>query len=166
MLPSVCFAAGRFTSTQSSWTGLDHRSRKWMSGQADALTATEDRGPCAEKTRYTTALRETPSPRRSPSLLDFYLSWMSPGFPRLFECISAMKKGSPGSYYAETSVSALTQTARPGEPNEHLSLYRIRRPQETHQLLHQDRRRGGGRTGPLGGATLDPARVGGGANPY
>src|SRR5436190_24184922 len=84
---------------------------------------------------------------------------------RLFECISAMKKGSPGSYYAETSDEALTQKAVPGEPNERLSLYRIRRPQETYQLLHQDRRGSGGRTGPLGCATFDAARVGCGANP-
>src|SRR5205814_9703977 len=83
----------------------------------------------------------------------------------LFECISAMKKGPPGSYYAETSDEALTQKAVPGEPNERLSLYRIRRPQETYQLLHQDRRGSGGRTGPLGCATFDAARVGCGANP-
>ena len=84
MLPSVCFAAGRFTSTQSSWTALYDCSRKWMSGQADALTATKDRGRFAEKTRPTTTLRETPSAGRTPSLLDFYLSWMSPGFPDSF----------------------------------------------------------------------------------
>src|SRR5437667_10298760 len=78
----------------------------------------------------------------------------------LFECISAMKKGSPGSYDAETSVEALTQTATPGEPNEHLSLYRIRRPQETHQLLHQDRRWHGGRRGQIAGATGSSAELG------
>jgi len=63
---------------------LSHCSRKWMSGQADALTATKDRGRFAEKTRPTTTLRETPSAGRTPSLLDFYLSWMSPGFPDSF----------------------------------------------------------------------------------
>jgi hypothetical protein len=35
----VCFEAGRFTQTQSSWTALCC-SRKWMSGPADALTPT------------------------------------------------------------------------------------------------------------------------------
>jgi hypothetical protein len=59
-------------------------SRKWMSGQADALTATKDRGRFAEETRPTATLRETPSAGRTPSLLDFYLSWMSPGFPDSF----------------------------------------------------------------------------------
>src|SRR5258708_5731078 len=57
---------------------------------------------------------------------------------RLFECISVMKKGSPRRYYAETSDEALAQKAHTGEPNEHHSLYRIRRTQETHQLLRQD----------------------------
>ena len=85
MLPSVCFAAGRVTSTQSSWTVLDHCSRKWMSGQADALTATKDRRRCAEKTYNLTTLRETPSPGRTPSLLDFYLSWMSLYFSFILE---------------------------------------------------------------------------------
>jgi hypothetical protein len=32
--PIVCFEAGWFTLTQSSWTRLRHRSRKWMSGHA------------------------------------------------------------------------------------------------------------------------------------
>jgi hypothetical protein len=79
MLPSVCFEAGRFTLTQSSWTAPRDCSRKWMSGQAAALAAPKDRGPFAQ-TNPSTALRESLSAERPPSLLDFYLSWMSPGF--------------------------------------------------------------------------------------
>ncbi len=84
MLPSVCFQAGRFTPTQSSWTVQNHCSRKWMSGQADALTVAKDRGRFARNTCSTTTLRESLSAGRTPSLLDFYLSWMSPNFFHLF----------------------------------------------------------------------------------
>ncbi len=86
MLPSVCLEAGRFTPTQSSWTVQNHCSRKWMSGQADALTAAKDRRRYAEKTTSTTTLRENPSPGRSPSFLDLYLSWMSLYFPSGRSC--------------------------------------------------------------------------------
>jgi hypothetical protein len=53
--------------------------RKWMSGQAAALTATQDRTPLTA----TLPLREPtlPSVRRPPSPLDVYLSWMSLHFP-------------------------------------------------------------------------------------
>jgi hypothetical protein len=78
MLPPGCFEAGRFTLTQSSRTVLRYCSRKWMSGQAKALVAPriEDSSPI----QTTVPLREpiAPSERRPPSLLDFYLSWMSP----------------------------------------------------------------------------------------
>src|SRR5205085_11526505 len=94
MLPSVCFEAGRFTSAQSSWTVHNHCSRKWMSGQADALTATKDRGRFAEKTYSPTTLRENPSPGRPPSLLDFYLSWMSLDFSTLIFQVSEKSQGS------------------------------------------------------------------------
>ena len=104
MLPSVCFAAGRCTSTQSSWTALDDCSRKWMSGQADALTAAQDRRRCAEKTRPTTTLRENPSPGRPPSLLDFYLSWMSP------ICHPICPFATPRAMNAATATRAATKT--------------------------------------------------------
>src|SRR6185437_1981446 len=59
---------------------------------------------------------------------------------RLFECISVKrKKGSPKGYYAETGEEAPAQKPQTGEPNERYSLYRIRRTQETHQLLQQGR---------------------------
>ena len=76
MLPPVCFQTGRFTLTQSSWTVLRRRSRKWMSGQAAALAARTDRSP------FTTirALRKLPSAGGPPSPLDLYLSWISPVF--------------------------------------------------------------------------------------
>ena len=78
MRPPGCFETGRFALTQSSWTLLQHRSRKWMSDQAFALVLP------ADPRRFTinTALREFPSAGRPPSPLDFYLSWMSP-FHRL-----------------------------------------------------------------------------------
>jgi hypothetical protein len=89
MLPSACFEAGRKTLTQSSWTAPPDCSRKWMSGQADALTVAKDRGRFAHPTPFPTALRESLSAGRPPSLLDFYLSWMSavflcPAFPQDF----------------------------------------------------------------------------------
>ena len=78
MLPSVCFEAGRFTLTQSSRTVLRCCSRKWMSGQAQALVA--PRIEDSSLIHTTVPLREsvTPRERRPPSPLDFYLSWMSP----------------------------------------------------------------------------------------
>src|SRR5260370_4925631 len=51
-----------------------------MSGQAAALTAPKDRGHFANQISFPTTLRESLSAERPPSLLDFYLSWMSPGF--------------------------------------------------------------------------------------
>jgi hypothetical protein len=78
MLPPGCFEAARFTLTQSSWTAARRCSRKWMSGQAEALVARRiDDSSLIQPT--TVPLRESTSPRerRTPSLLDFYLSWMS-----------------------------------------------------------------------------------------
>ena len=79
MLLTVCIEAGRQTLTHTSWTGLRFGSRKWMSGQAAALAARNDRWLLANLTA-SPSLREPtlPSDRRPPSPLDFYLSWMSP----------------------------------------------------------------------------------------
>jgi hypothetical protein len=79
MLLTVCIEAGRKTLTHTSWTELVHGSRKWMSGQAVAVAAHDDRWPFANLT-VPSPLREPtlPSARRPPSPLDFYLSWMSP----------------------------------------------------------------------------------------
>jgi hypothetical protein len=81
MLLTVCIEAGRSTLTHTSWTGLAPVSRKWMSGQAAALAATQDRTSFANLSA-TCPLRDLalPSVRRPPSPLDFYLSWMSPAF--------------------------------------------------------------------------------------
>lgn len=81
MLPPVCFQTGRFTQTQSSWTVLRYCSRKWMSGQATALAARNDR----QLVICHLALRN-PKCRGSASPLDSYLSWMSPGFVPGFCC--------------------------------------------------------------------------------
>jgi len=85
MLLTVCIETGRTTLTHTSWTGLAPGFRKWMSGQAVALAALNDRRPFANSTA-SSSLRgpAPPSSRRPPSPLDFYLSWMSPGsrFPR------------------------------------------------------------------------------------
>src|SRR6266581_1152476 len=80
MLAIVCIEAGRKTLTHTSWT--ETGSRKWMSGQAAALAATQDRGQFANL-NVASPLRDHPLPsgRRPPSPLDFYLSWMSPSFP-------------------------------------------------------------------------------------
>ena len=45
MLLTVCIEAGRKTLTHTSWTGPAPVSRKWMSGQAAALAALNDRCP-------------------------------------------------------------------------------------------------------------------------
>ena len=73
---TVCIEAGRSTLTHTSWT--QPGSRKWMSGQAAAVAATQNRRRFANKTRVS-MLREPilRSARRPPSPLDFYLSWMS-----------------------------------------------------------------------------------------
>src|SRR6266446_5791721 len=78
MLLTVCIEAGRRTLTHTSWTVLTHGSRKWMSGQAAALAATQDRAPFANlSASYPLRDLTLPSVRRPPSPLDFYLSWMS-----------------------------------------------------------------------------------------
>ena len=77
-----CFEAGRFTQTQSSWTA-SCRSRKWMSGhaEADALTqfATDLKKQVVQQlVEPTTALQETlPSAGEVLFSLDKPLSWMS-----------------------------------------------------------------------------------------
>ncbi len=86
MLLTVCFGVGRFTLTQSSWTALPRRSRKWMSGHAAlALVAPSDRGQFGTA-MTTTAIRESfpLSAGESPFPLDIYLSWMSPVFSQFF----------------------------------------------------------------------------------
>jgi hypothetical protein len=81
--PTVCFKVGRFTITQSSWTTPQQRcSRKWMSGHAAAaLVLLRDRGQFATLTIRRLGEPIPPSQGESPFPLDFYLSWMSPGFP-------------------------------------------------------------------------------------
>src|ERR1035437_6950448 len=60
---------------------------------------------------------------------------------RLFECIRARTmKGSPEGYNAETGLAEPAQEHQTGEPHERQPLYRIRRTQEKHQLLLEDRR--------------------------
>jgi hypothetical protein len=78
MLLTVCIEAGRKTLTHTSWTGLAPVSRKWMSGQAAALAALNDRWPFPNLTAAHLLRDSSPSSaRRPPSPLDFYLSWMS-----------------------------------------------------------------------------------------
>jgi len=82
MLLTVCFEAGRFTLTQSSWTVPRHCSRKWMSGQAAALVQPKNRPQFDVIATTASALRELIrlSAGGTPFPLDFYLSWMSPVF--------------------------------------------------------------------------------------
>jgi len=79
MLLTVCFEAGRFTLTQSSWTVLTHCSRKWMSGQAAALVQPSNRSQFDVIVTSASALRDSTrlSAGGTPFPLDFYLSWMS-----------------------------------------------------------------------------------------
>src|SRR5262249_33605808 len=80
MRPTVCFEAGRFTLTPSSWTSVPVCSRKWMSGHAAfALVVEQDRGQIATIISTAAALGKPFSLSRgkSPFSLDSYLSWMS-----------------------------------------------------------------------------------------
>ncbi len=72
---------------------------------------------------------------------EFRIGTETRGQFRLYECISEMKKGSPSGYDAETGERSAGSECSPGEPYEQPSLYRIRRSQENHQFLCQDRRR-------------------------
>src|SRR5580704_10533247 len=82
------------------------------------------------------------------------------GHFRLYECISEMKKGSRSGYDAETGEESAGSESSPGEPHDSLSLYRIRRTQENHQFLRQDRgRRDRGRR-PHARRTRGPAAMG------
>ena len=76
---TVCFEAGRFTLTQSSWTVPTRRcSRKWMSGHAGkALVLRSDRGRLKAKTIFSLGETTPPGQGKSPFPLDHYLSWMS-----------------------------------------------------------------------------------------
>src|ERR1700682_4160009 len=82
---------------------------------------------------------------------------------RLYECISEMKKGSPSGYDAETSEESAGSESSPGEPYECPSRYRIRRAQENHQFLCQDRRRRDRGRRQRAGATRGIAAMGLGA---
>src|SRR5947209_11784412 len=83
----------KHTSQDFRWTRLAPASRKWMSGQAAALAATQDRTPFVNLL-VPHPLRDLalPSVRRPPSPLDFYLSWMSPGFVPIFPPITSVSQ--------------------------------------------------------------------------
>jgi len=68
MLLTVCIEAGRKTLTHASWTGLEPVSRKWMSGQAAALAAHNDRRPFAKLNRPISASRAHSSKRQETSV--------------------------------------------------------------------------------------------------
>ena len=76
---TVCFEAGRFTLTQSSWTASARRcSCKWMSGHAGkALVLISDRGQPKARTFCSLGEPAPPGQRESPFPLDHYLSWMT-----------------------------------------------------------------------------------------
>jgi hypothetical protein len=81
MCPQVCFEAGRFTCTQSSWT-LSGCSRKRMSGPADAwaqsVTDPQTANRAANRNHYrASGASLPPSAGKSPFSLDKSLSWMS-----------------------------------------------------------------------------------------
>src|ERR1035438_4150231 len=80
----------------------------------------------------------------------------------LFECIRPeMRKGSPEGYNdAETGPLEPAQKAQTGEPHERTPLYRIRRPQEKHQLLRETGRWENRRRSQASGEGRDLAPVG------
>ncbi len=80
MLLTIRIEAGGSTLTHTSWTMLAPVSRQWMSGQAAALAGMQGRTPFVNLSPYPLRDLALPSVRRPPSPLDFYLSWLSPGF--------------------------------------------------------------------------------------
>jgi len=79
MRPCVCFEAGRFTLTHSSWTAPLGCSRTWMSGHAAALAQHSDPWQFGKLICRTSALQDfTQKVQGDVRLpLDSYLSWMS-----------------------------------------------------------------------------------------
>ena len=75
---TVRIEAGRKTLTHTSWTEVIFVSRKWMSGQAAALAARNDRRLSLNLAALSPLPEPSSSARRPPSPVDFYLSWMSP----------------------------------------------------------------------------------------
>ena len=71
-----------------------------------------------------------------------------------------MKKGSRSGYDAETGEESAGSESSLGEPYEQPSLYRIRRTQENHQFLCQDRGWGDRGRRPCAGATRGIATIG------
>src|ERR1035437_962259 len=71
-----------------------------------------------------------------------------------------MMKDSPEGYNAENGFSEPAQKPQTGEPYERKPLYRIRRPQEKHQLLRENGRRNHPRRRQTAAEAPDPARVG------
>ena len=91
--PTVCFEAGWFTLTPSSWTRLRHRSRKWMSGHAAtalAMRTIEDSSEPHLQNRLGKLI--PPSQGKSPFSLDRYLSWMSRKCPVLHAMLASMRE--------------------------------------------------------------------------
>ena len=77
--PTVCFEAGWFTLTQTSWTRPRFRSRKWMSGHAaTALAMLTIRDSSEHHLSNRLGKLIPPGRWKSPLSLDCYLSWMSP----------------------------------------------------------------------------------------
>jgi hypothetical protein len=108
MLLTVCIEAGRKTLTHTSWTGLAPVSRKWMSGQAAALAALNDRWLFLNSTAPPSLRDPDPrSARRPPSPLDFYLSWMSPVSPPLPSVDSAVTVQAPAMFMPEFPLELL-----------------------------------------------------------
>src|SRR6267142_4136205 len=108
---TVCFKAGRFTLTQTSWTSPELRSRKWMSGYAAALAAKSDRRPFENRICAILALRESfrLSAGEPPFPLDNYLlSIMDvPSFLPAFSAFSAFcGKGPPASWSRRVCLCA------------------------------------------------------------
>jgi hypothetical protein len=83
MCHGLCFEAGRLAPTQPSWTARS-RSRKWMSGPADAWARLRTaRRQSVAPAPPPTALLGTLFRRqgKSPFSLDIFLSWTSPFAP-------------------------------------------------------------------------------------
>src|ERR1035437_5600733 len=100
-----------------------------------------------------------PEMRRKPGT-DTNFRRSLPEIGCLFECISMVLSGSPEGYNAENGFCEPAQKPQSGESNEHQTLYRIRRSQEKHQLLRQDRRRQDHRRGQTAGHAPGAAGMG------
>ena len=105
MHPSGCFEAGRSTLTQSSWTALGCRSRKWMSGHAgSALAIFKD---CRQLGNLTIMTLRGVQLRRAKGDLRLPLD-----FEKFFECLASTGVNTHWTTWKDSEFEPIGTTAR------------------------------------------------------